>query len=86
MKREDLFAQIETELERAAEKWGGPDSDDRLDRLTWLRLVDEHRIRATRHGASDDAYRHEMVVIAALAIAAIEALDRRRSEPAVVDP
>lgn len=78
MKRADVIAQIEAELSRASQKWGGPSSDDRLDRLTWLRLVDEHRIRATRHGTDADEYRHEMVVIAALAIAAIEALDRRR--------
>lgn len=51
----------------------------RLDRPTWLRLVDEHRIRATRHGADADEYRHELVVIAALAIAAIEAHDRGRA-------
>lgn len=75
--RDEIIAQVEAELSRAREKWGGATSDDRLNRLTWLRLVDEHRIRATRHGASADAYRHELVVIAALAIAAIEAHDRR---------
>jgi len=80
MKRADVIAQIEAELVSAAEKWGGPSSDDRLDRLTWLRLLDEHRIRATRHGAGDDEYRHELVVIAALAIAALEAHDRRQAQ------
>lgn len=77
MTRTDLLAQVEAELERAVTKWGGASNDDRLDRLTWLRLVDEHRIRATRHGTGPDEYRHELVVIAALAIAAIEAHDRR---------
>jgi hypothetical protein len=84
MKRTDVFAQIEGELLRAAEKWGGPSSDDRLDRLTWLRLIDEHRIRATRHGTGSDEYRHELVVIAALVIAAIEAHDRRDDESDLV--
>lgn len=78
MTRADVIAQIDAEIERAAAKWGGSSNDDRLDRLTWLRLVDEHRIRATRYGASSDEYRHELVVIAALAVAAIEAHDRRR--------
>lgn len=78
MSRDDVLAQIEAELARAIDKWGGASADDRLDRLTWLRLVDEHRIRATRHGIGTDEYRHELVVIAALAIAAIEAHDRRR--------
>jgi hypothetical protein len=78
--RAEIIAQIEAEFSRASEKWGGAANDDRLDRLKWLRLVDEHRIRATRHGASADAYRHELVVIAALAIAAIEAHDRRTGQ------
>lgn len=82
MKRSDVLAQIEAELDRAVEKWGGATADDRLDRLTWLRLLDEHRIRATRYGASDDEYRHELIVIAALAIAAIEARDRRAQREA----
>lgn len=79
MKRDDVFSQIAAELTRAVEKWGGPASDDRLDRITWLRLLDEHRIRATRYGMSSDEYRHELVVIAALAVAAIEAHDRGRA-------
>lgn len=79
--RVDVIAQIEAELARAIQKWGGPEADDRLERLTWLRLLDEHRIRATRYGASNDEYRHELVVIAALAIAAIEAHDRTRAQP-----
>ena len=76
MRRSDVLAQIEAEFDRAAEKWGGPSSDDRRDRLTWLRLIDEHRLRATRYGANSDEYRHELVVIAALTVAAIEAHDR----------
>lgn len=80
MTRADVIAQIDAEIERAAAKWGGSTNDDRLNRLTWLRLIDEHRIRATRHGTGADEHRHELVVIAALAISAIEALDRRRDE------
>jgi hypothetical protein len=75
--RAEIVGQIEAELDRTAEKWGAAARDDRLDRLTWLRLVDEHRIRATRYGTSGADYRHELVVIAALAVAAIEAHDRR---------
>lgn len=85
MQRSDVIAQIEAECDRAAQKWGGPVADDRLSRLTWLRLVDEHRIRATRHGAGNDEYRHELVVIAALAIAAIESHDRGRGRSAPDD-
>lgn len=79
MTRTDLLAQIEAEMLREKEKWGDAASDDQLSRLTWLRLIDEHRIRATRYGAGIDEYRHELVVIASLAVAAIEALDRKRA-------
>lgn len=78
MQRANVIEQIEAELDRAIAKWGGEQADNRHDRLTWLRLIDDHRIRATRHDAGADEYRHELVVIAALAIAAIEAHDRRR--------
>lgn len=33
MKREDLIEQITLEFDRAADKWGGATSDDRIDRL-----------------------------------------------------
>ena len=80
MERQDVFAQIEAELLRALKKWGGTTADDRLGRLTWLRLIDEHRIRATRYDIGADEYRHELVVIAALALAGLEAHDRRKEE------
>jgi hypothetical protein len=73
-----VIEQIVIELERAIDKWGGEEADDKLQRLAWLRLIDEHRIRATRHSAGADEYRHELVVIAAVAIAGIEAHDRKR--------
>jgi hypothetical protein len=79
--RAEVVGQIEAELARAAEQWSAA-GDDPFSRLTWLKLLDEHRIRATRYGTIGDDYRYELVVIAALAIAAIEAHDAR---PVVVD-
>ena len=77
--RPELIEEIEAVLEREAEALGN-DGDDRLDRLTRLRLIDEHRIDATRYGASDEEYRRELVTIAAIAVAAIEAHDRSHEE------
>jgi hypothetical protein len=80
MLRPELIEEIEAALEREAEALGNPAGDDRLDRLTWLRLIDEHRIHATRYGASDEEYRRELVTITALTIAAIETHDRNHEE------
>lgn len=78
--RPELIEEIEAVLEQEAEALGNPTSDDRLDRLTWLRLIDEHRIYATQYGASDEEYRRELVTIVALSVAAIEAHDRSHEE------
>ena len=79
--RADLVAQIAADVTRMTLEWRDAEDGDRADRLTWLRLLDERRIRATRHGIGDDAYRSDLVRIAALAIAAIETLDRKRETP-----
>lgn len=79
--RAGLLAQLVPQVARVAQQWKGTEDGDALGRLTWLRLIDEHRIRATRHGVSDDEYRRYLVEIAATAIAAIEALDRRHEPP-----
>lgn len=76
--RPELIEEVEAVLEQEAEALG--DGDDRLDRLTRLRLIDEHRIYATQYGASDEEYRRAMVTIAAIAVAAIEAHDRGHEE------
>jgi hypothetical protein len=78
--RPELIEEIEAALAQEAEALGNPSGDDRLDRLTWLRLIDEHRIHATRYGASNEEYRRELVTIAALAVAAIETHDTSREE------
>ena len=78
--RPELIEEIEAALAQEAEALCNPTGDDRLDRLTWLRLIDEHRIHATRYDASDEEYRRGLVTIAALAVAAIDAHDRSREE------
>ena len=74
--REVIYSQIEAERQRQIRKWGGAARDDQHRPGKWLRLLAEHRDRAIRDKRRPDAFRHQLVVIAALCVAAVEAHDR----------
>lgn len=76
-RRQLIYAQIEAERGRQDEQWGGPAHDDPQPRGKWLALIAEHRDRALKLRRWSDSFRHRLVVIAALCVAAIEAHDRR---------
>jgi len=77
-----IVEQLLAERVSQDQQWGGPDHDDAHTRREWLGFVEEHATRARkaigrRQQAIDlDEYRRRLVVIAALAIAAIESHDR----------
>ncbi len=77
-----ICEQLVTERDEQDMQWGGPEHDDEHTRREWLDFVKEHADRARkaigrRQQAIDlDEYRRRLVVIAALAVAAIEAHDR----------
>lgn len=75
-----VLEQILEERRNQDKKWGGPAFDDERERTEWLSLIREHEERAkrqvTRTGDLDE-YRQQLIEIAALAIAAIQAHDRR---------
>lgn len=78
--QEIVLQQIAAERKRQDRQWGGASHDDEHEPKDWLKYIDEHRVRAQKvasHLKDSDAYRHRLVVIAALAVAAIEAHDRR---------
>ncbi len=82
-----IFQQIAVERDRQDKQWGGWSHDDKHDRKDWINFIHEHNSRAqkavarkTGQPAPDlDEYRKQLVEVAALAVAGIEALDRRRS-------
>lgn len=69
---EDLLAE---RLAQNAE-FGGPEADDVLAWTRWLELIDKHLDRAAP-SKSVTARRYAMVRVAALAVAAVQSLDRQ---------
>lgn len=79
-----VYADILTERMAQDRKWGGPKHDDAHEVSEWVVFIQEKLDRAEE--ADDDAgYRRRMVQVAALAVAAVESLDRQRA-PAVKPP
>lgn len=68
------FRDVSAERNRQDDQWGGPAHDDELDPVDWAALIDDQ----TYWGMEQDP-RQRFIKIAALAIAAIESLDRKAS-------
>ena len=77
-----IFEQLVEERHSQDRQWGGPEHDDEHTRREWLGFIEEHATRARKtigrgqRVIDVDEYRRRLVVIAALAVAAIEAHDR----------
>jgi hypothetical protein len=78
---EEIFVEIAEERGRQDFKWGGPAHDDLHDVPAWLNFIMAHTKKAEKVSAdwSFDlkVFRKQMVRVAALALAAIEWVDRR---------
>ena len=69
----DVFDEIVRERMAQDAEWGGPSHDDTHSNVDWCTYINKHNARAA-NGLHD--YRYQMIRIAALAIAAIQAFDR----------
>lgn len=82
MTRAAILAQIDAERERQIEKWGGPVKsafiDDSWNALDWKEMIDDYTAWARRMATmgSWDKSRRRFIQVAALAVAAVEAIDR----------
>lgn len=74
--------EVAAERERQDEKWGGPAHDDDHDYMDWRDLVEKHVARPFNNPdlwPRDEGYfRRQMIRVAALAVAAVEWVDRRQ--------
>ncbi len=75
----DVLAAVRDERDRQALKWGGPVTDDHWNALDWHEMISDYNAWARRMAAmrSYGKARTRYIQIAALAVAAVEALDRK---------
>jgi hypothetical protein len=82
------LAEVAAERTRQDAQWGGPAHDDRLSTDDFVRLITDYagwaRVKA-REGSPVEA-RQRLVQVAALALAAVESLDRRAGPRAEAAP
>lgn len=76
--KECLYADIRTERVRQDIKWGGAQHDDQWTAFDWHEMIADYNAWARRMAAmgSFEKARRRYIQIAALAVAAVEALDR----------
>lgn len=83
----DALSDVAAERKRQDEKWGGPEHDDRKSPNDFVQHVQDYagwaRVMAGMGGTEGaNKYRKRMVQVAALAVAAVEAMDRAMTSSA----
>ena len=86
MSRYDIYGEIEKEREHQDHKWGGPDHDDKHGDYDWIAFIVKHLGRAVQSMGFHRNYRDCMLRVAALAVAAVEAHDRKYGRYTRVTP
>ena len=79
MTRESIFREIAAERQRQDDKWGGLGHDDTHTSNDWVSFLTKHMGKAITFPWDPQLFRHQMVRVAALAVAAIEWHDRNKS-------
>jgi hypothetical protein len=74
--RRHIFADINTERAEQDEKWGGPEHDGRHSDNDWVAYIAKHLGKAVVWPFDRHRFRKQMIRVAALAVAAIEVIDR----------
>ncbi len=82
MVSKDILAEVAAERERQDGRWGGAEHDDEMTMDAFAQLIADYagwaRVKA-REGTFDEA-RQRLVQAAALAVAAVECLDREKAQ------
>lgn len=87
--RTAIIAEIHAERDKQDAQWGGPEHDDGHTSDEWFGFIEKqtsaYRAEASPYVAMDASARGRLVKVAALAIAAIEAIDRNRGTVVLTD-
>jgi hypothetical protein len=78
-----IYLEIAEERVKQDEQWGGPEHDDEHTAFEWLGIITHYLGRGLIN--ADVLSRKAMVQVAALAVAAIEWIDRRHTVIADVE-
>lgn len=73
-----VLADVADERKRQDEKWGGPEHDDQHDTAAFVQLIEDYAgwARTMAGMGSNHKARVRLIQVAALAVAAVESLDR----------
>ena len=74
--RNDIFKEIEAERVAQDERWGGPEHDDKHGSYDWIAFITRNVGLAVTRPWDAREFRRRMVRVAALAVAAVEWVDR----------
>lgn len=76
--RPTVYDHVLAERNRQDRKWGGPEHDDKHSDRDWITFITKHLGMAVTWPFDEDQFRTQMVRVAALAVAAVEAVDRAK--------
>jgi len=74
----NILEEIKQERERQDSKWGGPSHDDKLTIAEWVQIIQDYAGWARTMAGQNSLVkaRRRLKQVAALAVAAVEAIDR----------
>lgn len=75
--QEKIVKEILEERENQDNKWGGNDHDDQHGSHDWIAFITKHLGKAVMWPWNGNAFRAQMIRVAALAVATVEWHDRR---------
>lgn len=70
-----IYDEVNAERAKQDEQWGGSKHDDAHELLDWVAYMEHQLYRATT-AETDAEWRERLIKVAALAVAAVESLDR----------
>ena len=81
---EEVLEDVGTERMRQDEKWGGPEHDDQHTTAEFVQWIEDYAgwARMMASMGSYEKARRRLIQIAALAVAAVESIDRKIPLPA----